>query len=133
MHRYILPLLIACNSSQATPPAPPPPRNFVCERLAVVNEKATCKPELSGVGDLSTHTARVTIDKDTLACALNAGQVSMVCAPLIYQAPKPDVTHETAADAKPSDQDVTNNTTGDARSAGRPARERSMAPARARP
>lgn len=76
---------------------PPQPRNFICERFAVANPAAKCDPELNGFGELATHTARMTFEgktadgkpaKDTLACVLNAGQVSMVCDGLIYQRPK---------------------------------------------
>jgi hypothetical protein len=100
--RYILLLaLAACSTSNASkldePAASSSPRNFVCERVAVLNAKTECKPELSGVGDLSTHTARVTLEKATVVCGLNAGQLAMVCGPL--EAPQPVKKDEPVAPA----------------------------------
>lgn len=88
--------LAACQAAQSAPtptaqPAPVP-RNFVCERVAIANPQAKCIAELSGVGDLSTHTARVDLGKDTLACAINAQQVGVVCGSLFVEvrpAPQP--------------------------------------------
>lgn len=64
-------------------------RNFVCERVKVANEKATCAPELSGVGELATHTARVTIGAETVSCAINSQQVGVVCGPLFVAPQQP--------------------------------------------
>jgi hypothetical protein len=103
--RYLLLLaLIACSDASGSKLDVPaqPARNLVCERWATLNPKATCVAEMSGYGDLNTHTARVTIEKDTVACALNAGQVSLVCASLVYQAPaeKPQPVTAPAPKAK---------------------------------
>jgi hypothetical protein len=88
MRYLLLATLIACNSATASQPAP---RNLVCERVAILSPKATCSPELSGVGDLSTHTARVTVEgaKAPVVCGLNAGQLSMACGTLEVQPVKP--------------------------------------------
>lgn len=81
--------LAACQRVESAPTAQPTQeRNFVCERVALANPKAQCAPELSGVGDLSTHTARVTIGSETLSCAINAAQVGVVCGPL-FVTPQP--------------------------------------------
>jgi hypothetical protein len=90
LRTLLLATLIACNSSHADKPAPAP-RNLVCERVAILSPKAECKPELSGVGDLATHTARVTVDakQAPVVCGLNAGQLSMACGTLEVQAVKP--------------------------------------------
>jgi hypothetical protein len=70
-------------SSQSAPlSVPPPPRNLVCERLALENSKAPCVPEMSDAGELHTHTARITIDGQVIVCALNSSQVSAVCGPM---------------------------------------------------
>jgi hypothetical protein len=74
-----------------------PPRNLVCERVAAINPKAPCVPEMTDVGGTHTHTARVTLSSPseqpvTLVCALTSGQISMVCGEL-----------EQAPSRKPSD------------------------------
>lgn len=60
----------------ATEPHNPPtfmlPRNLVCERVALMNPDATCIPEMTGEGELHTHSARVTVGGVTHACAINA-------------------------------------------------------------
>ena len=78
-------------------------RNFVCERLHAENEKAPCEPEYTDVGELHTHTARITIQGQTVACAINAQQVSVVCGPLFYVAPpsKPADDAALKPEAKP--------------------------------
>ena len=99
--------LVACsNVNKLDSPAA---RNLVCERVALLSPKADCTPELSGVGDLATHTARVTLAAQgsaapaTVVCGLNAGQLSMACGALEVQpaqkheAPKPQPN---APDAK---------------------------------
>jgi hypothetical protein len=77
------------------------PRNFVCERVAVLNPKAKCDPELTDEEPLHTHMAVVTVEDDkgktVLACGMNAAQLSMVCGPL--QAPPP--TADTSPSQKP--------------------------------
>jgi hypothetical protein len=91
--------LVSACSADAAPPAPvadapkavtvagvalpmAPPRNLVCERLALENSKAPCVPELTDAGELHTHTARITIDGQVIVCALNSSQVSAVCGPM---------------------------------------------------
>lgn len=78
--------------SAALTPAPGPvpvqgnvslaPRNLVCERLALENQKAPCVPEMTDAGEHHTHTARITLDGQVIVCALNDGQVSAVCGPM---------------------------------------------------
>jgi hypothetical protein len=81
-------LLVGCSGADIAP------RNLVCERVAVVTPKAVCVPEMSDAGDTHTHSARVTLEGDkpvTVVCALNAGQISMVCGDLeqTQRAPSP--------------------------------------------
>lgn len=94
--------VLACTHPQAPvapqPPAPaveqsapkepePPPRNFVCERLHVEgNTKATCEPERTEPG---IHTARITIDGQTVSCGLPENALSVACAPLFYSVQQP--------------------------------------------
>lgn len=89
--------IAACNSSDAKPtpapvPAPKPapvvvPRNFVCERVKRLNDKATCEPEYS---DEVIHRAVVTVEKEPLSCALGQGQLSIVCGPLFMVVKEPE-------------------------------------------
>lgn len=76
-------VLSACSGADVQP------RNLVCERVRALDAKATCIPELTDVGDLHTHTARVTTGKDTVICGLNVGQLSMVCGALQGQPAQP--------------------------------------------
>jgi hypothetical protein len=78
MPRLTLIFLLACSGAST------PPRNLVCERVALLSPDAACVPELSGTGALDTHTARVTLKGATAAvvCGLNAGQLSMACGTL---------------------------------------------------
>lgn len=79
----------ACNGADASKldakPAPttPAPRNLVCERVRIADEKATCEPELNGDGELLTHRARVTQEskegKRTLSCSLVDRELSVRC------------------------------------------------------
>lgn len=85
---------------EPTKPAPPS-RNFVCESFAAVNDKAICAPELSGDGDRSTHTARVTIDQQIIRCALNDTTPSIVCGPLIH-IPQQQPAEPTPKPSKPT-------------------------------
>lgn len=83
MHRLLLIALIACNSASGSKldEKPVAKRNLICER--VTNPKMTCTPEMSGEGQLHTHSARVTSDKVTMACALHAASpITMECGPL---------------------------------------------------
>lgn len=80
----------ACNAANGSKLDARPARNLVCERVALLNEKATCKPELSGEGPLVSHSARVTLSSpdgkpSTVVCGLNAGQLSMACGSLEAQ------------------------------------------------
>lgn len=90
MRILLVVFIAACQQASADQVAlpTPGPRNFVCERVSLGNPTAKCTAELSGVGDLSTHTARVEIGKDTLACAINSQQVAVVCGPL-FVVPQP--------------------------------------------
>jgi hypothetical protein len=81
-------LALALSACVASSKADGPMRNLVCERFAILNPDAKCIPEMSDVGEVHVHTARVTIDKDTMSCGLNAGQLAMVCGPLAV-APQP--------------------------------------------
>lgn len=93
-HLSIVIFLAACQASaapsqpaqpaqgSAAPPIPSLTRNLVCERLALENSKAPCVPEENGDDSLHTHRARVTIDGQTIVCALNSQQVSVVCGPM---------------------------------------------------
>jgi hypothetical protein len=76
--------IAACGQAQSapTPAAPPAPRNFVCERVAIKNPTAKCEPEFTDVGELHAHTARVTLGSDTVTCGVNSGQLSVVCGDL---------------------------------------------------
>lgn len=85
-------LAAACSAPSKFDPAP---RNLVCERVAIISPKAKCTPELSGAGELASHTARVTFDVTTedkktatrvVACGLNASQLGMVCGELEHKA-----------------------------------------------
>lgn len=77
MRTLALLLLVACTG------ASPAPRNFVCERIAVLDPKATCQPELSDVGSGHVHTARVTQGTVTMSCAVSLGQYAMACGKLL--------------------------------------------------
>lgn len=69
------------------------PRNFVCERFAYVNKNAQCFPEYSDAGDRHTHSARVVIDQQMIACIINDVTPSVVCTDLITvpaPAPQPE-------------------------------------------
>lgn len=100
--------LTACNGANASKlDTPPTKRNLVCERVAILNPKAECKPELSGEGDVVAHTARVSMQDDkgnkaTDVCALNAASVSMVCGPLLFQPKQEQAQEETRPDANPT-------------------------------
>lgn len=105
--------VVACSDARGSKlDAPPAKRNLVCERVAILNAKAECKPELSGEGDIIAHTARVTMkdgDKSaTDVCALSAGMVSMVCGPLLFQekAPAPQAAPSEAAPQAAKPQQV---------------------------
>jgi hypothetical protein len=88
-HLLLLLTIAACQQAESSPtPVAPPARNFICERVAISDPKAACTPELSGVGELATHTARVTVGGNTVSCAINAQQVAVVCGPL-FVAPQP--------------------------------------------
>jgi hypothetical protein len=70
---------------------PEPPRNLICERVALENPKLQCTPELTDAGELHTHTARLLIDGQHVVCAVNSSQVSAVCGPMFVapqQAPQ---------------------------------------------
>lgn len=74
-------------------------RNFVCERLAEEgNTKARCVPEQSDVGEHHAHSARITIDGQTIICAVNDTALSVVCAPMFYQPQQ--ATEDAAAKAE---------------------------------
>lgn len=77
--------LAACNAASATTQ----PGNLVCSRIAIVNPKAACVPELTDVGERHTHTAIVSTDEGKVACALNDATLSLVCDALVFQ-PKPE-------------------------------------------
>lgn len=82
MRHVLLALLAtACSTSSASKldDTPAPPRNFVCERVKLLNDKTPCEPEFTDVGDGHAHTARVKLDKETVICGLTAGQLAMVC------------------------------------------------------
>src|SRR5687767_4071234 len=95
-----LSLFAACSSANADKPAPTPPRNLVCERVALLNAKADCKPEFTDEGDMHVHTARVTVEKTTLVCGLSVGQLAMACGGMEVQQPK--ATESTGDAAPPS-------------------------------
>ncbi len=98
--------LAACSTSSASKlddkPADPPPRNLVCERVAIGNPNAKCDAEVSGGDALNTHRARVTVEKNTVSCSINNQTLSVVCDGLFYQAAKqPEEPKLTTADGKP--------------------------------
>lgn len=74
-----------------TPSAAPTPRNFVCERFAAINDKATCTPESTDEGEHHLHRARVAIDGQLISCVINDTSASVVCDFLIavQQQPPP--------------------------------------------
>ncbi len=83
--------LAACSQSQASKlddkPAPTqPPRNFVCERLAIADKEAKCDPEWTHE---NIHTARVTQKGGTFSCGLAVGALSVVCDPLFAKVQEP--------------------------------------------
>lgn len=88
--------LAACSTSNASK-LDPAARNLVCERIAVLNAKATCTPEFTDAGDAHIHTARVSFQVKgddgkpvtvVQACGIAAAQASMVCGDLLAQAAK---------------------------------------------
>lgn len=115
----------AASGSAATPATPPSdtitlatsthlshvdlaPRNFVCERVKLLNDKASCDAEYTDSGEAHVHSARITWDvqsekgtvKVTRACTLVAGAVGMTCGELEYVPPQPKVDDAKAAQAK---------------------------------
>lgn len=119
MTRWICVFLVAC-TAQAKPapvaptppplppkverPAPPPPRNFVCESFATVNPKAVCTAELTDAPPHSTHSARIAIDAQLIRCMLNSASPSIVCSDLIVvqMVPPPPVEDKKPAPKKPA-------------------------------
>lgn len=87
-------LLTACGNSESKllPQTPPTPiRNFVCERVKRLNDKAVCEPEYSDVGNEHLHTAVVTVDKEpAVSCGMGPAQLSVVCGPLFVVQKQPE-------------------------------------------
>jgi hypothetical protein len=125
LSRCLLLILVACVESKATPapapapaptPAPEPelipPRNFVCERIKILNEKAECVPELSA-GDGAVHRARVTVDKTVLSCGIGIGQLEAACTDkiMVWTDPKPE-SSDVPKKAKPAVKPKTEPTKG---------------------
>src|SRR5690606_22717779 len=57
----------------------PAPRNFVCERFAALNPSAVCTPELTDAPPRHTHSARVVLDTQLIACMTDDTTPSIVC------------------------------------------------------
>lgn len=104
----LIPLLfvLACtaNASPLDSKAEPakPPRNLVCERVAVKTPKAECVPEYTDAGELHAHTARVTIGESTSVCGINVGQLLVVCDNGLFFVPKEAETPAEAPKTAPS-------------------------------
>ena len=78
----------------------PAPRNFVCERFAALNPSAICTPELTDAPPRHTHSARVTLDTQLIACITDDTTPSIVCSEPIVVRMQP--VPAPPADAKPA-------------------------------
>lgn len=84
--RILLILALAACQRVESPTPTAAPRNFVCERVSIANPKATCVPELN---DNDTHSARVTVEGDTVSCTLKPmTSLAVVCGGM-FVAPQP--------------------------------------------
>lgn len=85
MRLALLSFLAACSTASATQTPP----NLVCARVAIVNPKASCQPELTDVGDRHTHRAIVATGDNKAACALNDSTLALVCDGLVATPKQP--------------------------------------------
>lgn len=95
----ILALFAGCSSPSKADPAPaamPAPKNLVCERIKLVDEKAKCEPELTDAGEMHAHRARIDQGKGIVACSITAAMVTMACGPLVPVAAPAESAPETA-------------------------------------
>ena len=77
----------------------PAPRNFVCERFAALNPSAICTPELTDAPPRHTHSARVTLDTQLIACITDDTTPSIVCSEpvVVRMQPQPQTPAEKPA------------------------------------
>jgi hypothetical protein len=91
----------ACNAANGSK-LDPQPTNLVCDRVALLNKDAECTPELTDVGELHTHRARVKVTSkegtSLSACVLNDRTIAMQCDGLL-PAEKPQAQPQQPAPA----------------------------------
>jgi len=82
----------------AAAPEPPAPQvNLVCEAFKGVNDKATCAPTFTDVGELHVYMATVTLGGQQLACRTDLSMLGVLCTdPIVIKQQPPPPTEDKA-------------------------------------